>query len=89
MQTIETRETRTYRHPRSERGGGMSHGYRWPGIYERRKNAKVSDRSDRNKFTRRTNERSQAKPASQLDLAPFPPQPQFPVECTIARREST
>lgn len=31
----------------------MSHRYRWPGIHERRKNAKVSDHCDRNKFARR------------------------------------
>lgn len=58
----------------------MSHRYRWPGIHERGKNAKVSDHCDRNKFARR------ASQLAALDLARFPLQPQFPVKCSFGSR---
>lgn len=43
-------------HAKLYRHRGMSHRYRWPGIHERRKNAKVSDHCDRNKFARRASQ---------------------------------
>lgn len=44
------------------------------------KNAKVSDHCDRNKFTRRTSQ------LAALDLARFPPQPQFLVKYSFGSR---
>lgn len=56
MQTIGICES-----PHLYRHRGMSHRYRWPGIHERRKNAKVSDHCDRNKFARRVRQLVRAR----------------------------